>query len=358
MPTSPYLFQRLAGHASDTALRDQWQQLAAASGSCEAIYQSPAFADFLDSGASHGHSFHLYGAYQAHTGQRLGLIPVMLASAGQRWRDHAAQLIMLGSCPLLEPEPELLDALHAFLYAEFPQIKALVYRALPASHAIWRHLQGNRHMLALRLHGWRNCHSLILPRRYADYLAQLGSKRRYNLKRQQRQLAQAAGGELSLTVIATLQDLPALRQALQSCCPPERRRQLWSEAEIQALAQYGLLLCFRIDAGTSCCGVILGLRDSRSYHLFNILPAAQWHALSAGTSILQMVVAHLSDQAQLSKVEFGYGEPAQGYQSANQISQRAHVLLLRPTAANHVYRLWHSMRTAIQQRLKRHVRAG
>lgn len=358
MPTSPYLFKRLAGHASDTALRNEWQQLAAASGSCEAIYQSPAFADFLDSGASYGHSFFLYGAYQANTGQSLGLIPVMLASAGKRWRDNAAQLIVLGSCPLLEPEPDLLDALHAFLYAEFPHIKALVYRALPANHAIWRHLQRNRQMLALRLHGWRSCHSLILPRSYSDYLAQLGSKRRYNLKRQQRQLAQAAGGELELKEIAELQDLPALQQGLQACCPPERLRQLWSETEIQALAQHGLLLCFRIDAGTSCCGVILGLRASSTYHLFNILPAPQWHALSAGTSILQMALAHLSDQAQLSKVEFGYGEPAQGYQSANQICQRAHVLLLRRTAANHVYRLWRSLRTSIQQRLKRHARAG
>lgn len=357
MPTSPYQFKRLAGHASDAALRDDWQQLAAASGSCEAIYQSPAFASFLDSGASTGHSFFLYGAYQAYTGQRLGLIPVMLASAGQRWRNNSAQLIMLGSAPLLEPEPDLLDALHAFLYAEFPQIKALVYRALPANHAIWRHLQHNRQMLALPLHGWRNCHSLILPVSYADYLAKLGSKRRYNLKRQQRQLAQAAGGALELREIAELQDLPALRQALQACCPPTRLRQLWNEKEIQALAQHGLLLCFRIDAGTRCCGVLLGLRDSRSYHLFNILPAPQWQALSAGTSILQIVLAHLSAQAQLSKVEFGYGEPAQGYQSANQICQRAHVLLLRRTAANHMYRLWHSLRTAMQQRLKRHAKA-
>ncbi|MYM39753.1 GNAT family N-acetyltransferase [Duganella qianjiadongensis] len=357
MPTSPYLFQRLDGHASDTALRHEWHQLAAASSSSEAIYQTPAFANFLASGASEGHSFYLYGAYQAATRQRLGLVPLMLTSTGSRWPHKGAQLIMLGSSPLLEPEPVLLDALHAFLYAEFPQIQALVYPALPASHAIWRHLQRSRQLLALPLHGWRNCHSLILPRSYADYLALLGSKRRYNLKRQQRQLAQAAGSELALQVIAELQDLPVLQQGLQACCPPERLRHLWSETEMQTLAQQGLLLCFRVDAGTRCCGVILGLQATTSYHLFNILPAPQWHALSAGTSILQMVMAYLADQTQLSKVEFGYGEPAQGYQSANQICQRSHVLLLRRTPAHHAYRLWHRLRTAIQQCLKRQVQA-
>jgi len=358
MPTSPYLFRHLAGHASDTALRHAWQQLAAASTSCEAIYQSPAFADFLASGASDGHCFYLYGAYHAATGQRLGLIPLMHTRPSGRWRRRAGQLVILGSAPLLEPDPALLDALHVFLFAEFPQVQALVYRALPASHIIWQQLARSRQLLALPLHGWRNCHSLILPASYADYLAQLGSKRRYNLKRQQRQLAQAAGGEFALTEIATRQTLPALQQGLQACCPQQRRAQLWSETEMRALAQHGLLLCFRIDAGTHCCGVILGLRAGSSYHLFNILPTPQWRALSAGTSILQLVLAHLSGQGQLSKVEFGYGEPAPGYQSGNQICQRGHVLLLRRTPANQLYVLWHAVQTALRRRLKQRKRAG
>jgi hypothetical protein len=64
---------------------------------------------------------------------------------------------------------------------------------------------------------------------------------------------------------------------------------------MQALARLGLLLCFRIDAGTQCCGVVLGLQSGKVYHLFNILPAPAWQALSAGTSILQLALAYLCD---------------------------------------------------------------
>lgn len=355
---SPYYFKPLDRHTGSALLRAAWQQLAATSNSCEAIYQSPAFADFL-TGCSNPHQrFHLYGAYAAGSHQRLGLIPVLhtglAAAALARWRQPARkreQLVILGSSPLLPADTELLDALHRYLLAEFPRVQALVYRALPQTHAIWQHLQRSRAPLALPLHGWRGCHSMPLPASYAALLEQMGSKRRYNVKRQQRQLATAAGGELALELIRTPQRLDALEQGLTVCCPPARRQQLWDMREMQALAQHGLLMCFRINAGQHCCGVILGLQAGAAYHLFNILPAPAWLSLSAGTSILQLVLAYLCDQCggQFQRVEFGYGQPGHHYQSCNTVSLRSHVLLLRDTPGNRLLRRWYQTKQALLQ---------
>lgn len=358
MFSSPYYFRALDRHRSGALLRAAWQQLAVASPSWEAIYQSPAFADFL-TGCPQAHQrFHLYGAYAAGSHQRLGLIPVLHtgleAAPLQRWHPRRGdrkreQLVLLGSSPLLPPDTDLLEALHGYLLAEFPRVQALVYRALPQTHAIWQHLQRSHATLTLPLHGWRACHSMHLPASYAALLNQMGSKRRYNLKRQQRQLATAAGGELALELIRTPDRLDALEQGLAICCPPARRRQLWDTREMQALAQHGLLMCFRIDAGQHCCGVILGLQAGAVYHLFNILPAPAWQSLSAGTSILQLVLAYLCDQCggQYQRVEFGYGQPGHHYQSSNTVTLRSHVLLLRDTGANRLLRRWHQARLAL-----------
>jgi hypothetical protein len=148
------------------------KQLAAASNSSEAIYQTPAFADFLATCAAPQQRFHLYGAYTA-SHQPLGLIPLLHTGLAtrvtQRWYQRQ-QLVLLGSSPLLPPEPALLDALHDFLLTEFPRVQALVYRALPHNHAIWLHLQQSSTLLPLALHGWRGCHSMALPSSYAEYL--------------------------------------------------------------------------------------------------------------------------------------------------------------------------------------------
>lgn len=358
MCSSPYSFRKLDQQLGSTVLRTAWQQLADASSSCEAIYLRPAFADFLNQCNSPHQRFHLLAAYAAGAPQRLGLIPVLhtgLAPRGlARWYQRE-QLVLLGSSPLLPAQTDLLDALHQFLLAEFPRVQALVYRALPQEHPIWQHLQQCPAALTLTLHGWRDCHTMPLPASYAAYLNQLGGKRRYNLKRQQRQLAAAAGGELEVKVIQSPAQLDLLEQGLRACCPPARRRHLWDAGEMLALAQHELLLCFRIDAGQQCCGVILGLQAGAVYHLFNILPAPQWQSLSAGTSILQLVLAYLCDHngghtgghnggnnsGQFKRIEFGYGQPGHSYQSSNSVMQRGHVLVLRDTPANRLLRRWH-----------------
>ncbi|MYN45866.1 GNAT family N-acetyltransferase [Pseudoduganella sp. FT93W] len=358
MPSSLFYFRNLDQQTGDAQMRAQWQQLAATSNSCEAIYQTPAFADFLSACATPHQRFHLYGAYTAGH-QPLGLIPLLhtgLATGAARRQRQ--QLVLLGSSPLLPPDGDLLEALHAFLLAEFPRVQALVYRALPQDHAISQHLLQTRSQLMLALHGWRGCHSMALPSSYTEYLERLGSKRRYNLKRQQRQLADAAGGALTLQVIRSPADVAALEQGLQQCCPPARRLQLWDAEEMQALARFGLLLCFRVDAGTQCCGVLLGLQSGGVYHLFNILPAPAWQALSAGTSILQLALAYLcaADGGHCRRLEFGYGQPGHNYQSSNAVSLRSHVLLLRASPANRLYRLWHGVRSSLLQAVRRTMR--
>jgi len=365
MANSPYFFRDLTPQRGDAELRAYWQTLADSSSSAEAIYQSPAFFDFLSDTAQPEQTPHLYGAYQSAPERLLGLIVILhqCPQPGQpRWQTPE-QLVVLGSAPLLpqagQPDPaktpatapqtSLLHALHAYLLEQFVCAQAIVYRALPAEHRVWQALvQDPGQLLALHLHGWRDCHYMHLPPAYASYLARLGAKRRYNLKRQQRLLSEQAGAALGLHAIEALPQLPALQQALAGCCTPAQRAQLWSASELRALAQHGLLLCYRIDAGSQPCGVVLGLQRSGIYHLFNILPAPRWQALSAGTTLLQLVLGDLCDQRHCQRLEFGYGSPAQAHQSSNQLSRRSHLLLLRRHWRNHLLRLALNCRTHLR----------
>lgn len=363
MANSPYTFRDLTQQRGDAPLRAYWQQLADASSSAEAIYQTPAFFDFLCDTAHAGQTPYLYGAYRSGQAQLLGLIALQhqrRASAVARWQ-HGEQLVILGSGVLMPPQPgspatpvpaahgALLHALHAFLLEQFRHAQALVYRALPASDPVWQAvLQERGALLPLHLHGWRDCHYMNLPRSYADYLAQLGSKRRYNLKRQQRLLSEQAGAALRALAIEHLAQLEALQQALAQCCSSVQRAQLWDDAELQALAQRGLLLCYRIDAGVQPCGVVLGLHRDGVYHLFNILPDPRWQALSAGTTLLQLALADLCDRRSCQRLEFGYGNPAPAHHAGNQTSRRSHLLLMRRNWRNRLRWVAQSWQTGLR----------
>lgn len=344
--TDTYLIAPARHRLHEPALLRRWQELLDASSSPERIYQGP---DYFDYALSHGMAgAELFTVSVRASGAIVGIVPVLVRAhsldfdAGSRCLASVAvpSVVLLGSVPLLPPDAALWHQLCHFLLARYPACQAVSLTALPADGAWWPLPRTGlvRHVP----HGWRACHRTPLPVDYQAVLAQLGSKRRYNLKRQLRLLEEQAGAPV-LHRITQARQLPRLSAALAALATPQQRRQWLSDASLQALAGHGLLRCHVLECGGRSVALILALCDGRVLHVNNILHDAALAQLSPGTAILFLAIEDAC-QCGLHALDFGYGSPAHNYQSINQTQQRGHVLLLRASLRNRcvswAHRLW------------------
>ena len=362
-----YLIAAARQRLNDPLLLEQWQALLAASRSPERIYQTPAyFAYALASGMA---GAELFTVSQCGSGRLVGIVPVVERVHSLDFQAGARRLasfgvpsvVVLGSVPLLPPDAALWRQLCRFLLARYPHCQAVSLTAWPAAPAQppWSPLPRVAATLRHVPHGWRDCHQVPLQADYAALLARLGSKRRYNLKRQLRQLEQQRG-QLALHAITQPAQLPALNAALAALSAPQQRRQWLSGASLLALAERGLLLSYVLECAQQPAALILALSDGSVLHVNNILHDPALARLSAGTAILFMAMEDACQRG-LHTLDFGYGSPAHSYQSTNVTQRRGHVLILRANWRNYLgsmaHRLWcggvrwlHSLRAARRAR--------
>ena len=365
MSNDTYLIEDASDRIGDSALLLRWRELLAESESHDRVYQSPEFFDYLRSTATRHTPPRLFTVLERASRTVVGVVPLVLRhhsfefSAG-RWRLGslpAFSVTLLGSAPLMSARPDLLDLLFEFLLEQFPKCHAISLTSLPLDSKLWRSISdyvgGARGYRQHLLNNWRDCHQIPLPANFEAFMAQFGSKRRYNLKRQQRQLRDHGGGQLDLHRIERPEQLASMLEALARLITPEHRAQLWTADEMQGLAQHGMLLCYQIDCGGQPCALILGLRSSDTLHLFNIFHDSALDHLSVGTTILHMAIEDLCGH-RFACIDLGYGTPGHSYQSSNVTVQRGHVLLMRPSLRNRLVCAMHGSfvtATAIARRL-------
>jgi CelD/BcsL family acetyltransferase involved in cellulose biosynthesis len=348
-----YQIERAGHRIGDEHLLLRWRQLLAQSESPGRLYQSPEFFDYLLSTAADNQP-ELFILRERDGGAIVGVIPIALRrhsfdfAAGRRQLVRLAvpSIVLLGSAPLMPERPELLALLLRFLLAEYPRHQAVSLTALPQDSALWRCISGTADFArGYRLHllnDWRDCHQIPLPASFEDFLSQFSSKRRYNLKRQQRQLRDHGQGRLDFHCIERPEQLDMLHTALTTLTTPARRSELWTDADLLGFARRGMLLCYRLDCGGQACALMLGLRCGGTLYLFNILHDSALDHLSVGTTMLHLAVEDLCDRRHFSMIDLGYGTPGHSYQSTNVTVQRAHLLLLRRNFRNHVASHLHS----------------
>jgi len=345
MSNDIYLIEDATDRIGDSALLQRWRELLAESESHDRVYQSPEYFDYLRSTATRHTPPQLFTVLERASRTVVGVVPLVLRHHGFEFSAGRLRLgsllafsvVLLGSAPLMSARPGLLDLLFEFLLGQFPKCHAISLTSLPSDSKLWRSInddigdaRGYRKHL---LNNWRDCHQIPLPPSFEAFMAQFGSKRRYNLKRQQRQLRDHGGGQLELHRIERPEQLASMLEALARLITPEHRAQLWTAEEMQGLAQHGMLLCYQIDCGGQPCALILGLRSSDTLHLFNIFHDNALDHLSVGTTILHMAIEDLCNH-RFTCIDLGYGTPGHSYQSSNVTVQRAHVLLMRPSIRN------------------------
>lgn len=355
MPT--YTIAAAPHRLDDPALLARWQELLAASQSPERIYQSPAYFAFAQARGLAGTA--LFTVTAQASGELVGILPVLerwlsleFPAGRQRgWRLTLPSVVLLGSVPLLPPDPLLWQQVCSFLLARYPRCQAISLNAVPAPAAPWRTVPA----LAYLLHGWRDCHTTPLPADYASFLAQLGSKRRYNIKRQLRLLEAHCGGALRLHRIVRAEQLAHLSAALSQLSSAAQRRQWLSDATLTALAQHGLLQAYVLDCGDQPAALLLALCDGATLHIQNILHDTALAQHSPGTAILFLAIEDACQQG-LRRLDFGYGTPAHNYQSINQTQARGHLLVFRPSWRNRALYLAHRLWCAGAERLQAYLR--
>ncbi|RFP19336.1 MULTISPECIES: GNAT family N-acetyltransferase [unclassified Duganella] len=367
MSNDIYLIEDASDRIGDSALLQRWRELLAESESHDRVYQSPEFFHYLRSTAKRHAPPRLFTVLERASRTVVGVVPLVLRhhsfefSAGRlRFGSLPAfSVALLGSAPLMPERPGLLDLLFEFLLEKFPKCHAISLTSLPSDSKLWRSISddaGNaRGYRKHLLNNWRDCHQIPLPASFEAFMAQFGSKRRYNLKRQQRQLRDHGGGQLELHRIERPEQLASMLEALARLITPEHRAQLWTEEEMQGLAQHGMLLCYQIDCGGQPCALILGLRSSDTLHLFNIFHDSALDHLSVGTTILHMAIEDLCGHRFVC-IDLGYGTPGHSYQSSNVTVQRGHVLLMRQGLRNRLVCALHGSFVAATATARRHIK--
>lgn len=343
-----------------------WQAALAASSSEEKLYQSPAFFRYLTESAVDD-GLELFAVQRAGTGEVIGLVPARrtwhlagprVGSLGLQRRLPAIQI--LGSALMLPPEPGALRAVLKRLFAHFDGARVVLLQAMPQS--LFGLYERIGPLGASVIDGWRDCHTLPLPDTFDAYLQKFSSKKRYNLQRQLRLLAQEAGA-IEVTRIERLEQAAALFEALRELAPQHAGERDATLARFWGLARNGLLLAYVVRCGGRAVAVVSGTRSDHVWHVHNIFCRGEYARLSPGTGAIYLALQDVIGELRLDSVDFGYGSPGHDFRSSHVLAPRGRVVLYRRhsrtallVGAQQVYDHVYGKAVALAKRLRKQHR--
>lgn len=336
---SRYRVQWETDREQDPAFLCEWQTLLDAGQGPEPIYQSPAFLQYIRATSRDPAEVEILTVRDARDGRLLALTPIRYRDLAmglqvRHWRLKLGSLhvgTVMGSGVLGDESPAVLECMARFLLAERPRVQGLSLPALPQQGTIRQSLQsltaGRRDFGACVLNGWRDCHKIPLPGDFTAYLAQFGSKHRYNLKRQIRLLREHAPLELLRVDQPGSVDLLAV--AIDRLAPAEVKAVLISQEKFRAMASLGLLRCYVLQAGGVPAAALVATQYGDTLYLHNVLSDPALQCFSVGTSILYLAIEDLSSEGRFSAIDLGYSSPSHSHQSTNRTETRGHLLLYK-----------------------------
>jgi hypothetical protein len=312
-----------------------WRQMLLQSESCEKIYQSPEFFRYLaDAAGLDGGPFEVFAVERTSDGKLVGIIPVRLVTQAIEFRIGsrivcAPELFavqLLGSAPMLSPEPDLMRKLMHHLLDYFPQARLISMQAL--SRPLYENYQRSHRLPSYVLNGWRACHTIPLPDNFEQYLHKFSAKKRYNLSRQVRLLAKEAG-PVQVERIEQANQVARMFDAIAALVPPAVYEAYPEPGRFQWLAEHGLLHSYLIRAGDEPVAVVIGTHAVEVWHVHNIFSSRKYAHLSVGTSAVHLALEDVITHCALREADFGYGSPNQDFRSTHVLKTRGHVLLYR-----------------------------
>lgn len=334
-----YCVQWETERENDPAFLLEWRALLDRSSGPEPIYQSPEFLQYIRATSRDPAEVEILTVRDAADGRLLALTPIRYRDLAmglqvRHWRLKLGSLhvgTVMGSSVLGEESPDVLEGMVRFVLAERSRVVALSLPALPQSSVSQQSLldltASQRDLFSCVLHGWRECHKIPLPGDFNAYLAQFGSKHRYNLKRQIRLLREHA--PLELLRIDQPAAVDQLAAALDRLAPPEVKAALISNEKFAAMARLGMLRSYVLLSEGVPVAALVATQHGEILHLHNVLTDPAMLRFSVGTSILYLAIEDLCSEARFSAIDLGYSSPSHSHQSSNRVEIRGHLLLYK-----------------------------
>lgn len=344
-------------------LRTPWSRLHALQTIPGAVYQSPAYYDYLRE-IDGLDSLDVLTVTDQTSDMIVGVVPLYKKTVEMPFAigDHTLLnlrldgLSVLGSEPMVPQDGDALDRLFELLMRKYPRAQAIELDAVPRDSPLWKYLTSSRivaeRYLVHVLHGFRDCHFVELPASVEEYLRKLTKKRRYNYQRQQKLLQDHVVQPLRLTLIDLPQQVDDLIAAMTQLGAHKSAQIESSRRTYAAAARHGFLYCFVLTAGDRIVGLTLGTRSRQTYRIHRFFHDKALERFSAGTTLWQMVLKRLIQDAQFRNVDMGFGTPAYRYSATNIIKQKGKILLLRKSLANRARIVAHSIFSAAANRAK------
>lgn len=311
----------------------EWQALLAQGHSCEKIYQSPEFFQYLmESHCQGADRFELF-LVEDDAGHLLGIVPVRFSSISLHFKigsmvlyTHRVPVIrLLGSLPLLGHHDALRNTVICQLLDRFPGQAGVLMQAYPAREK--NRLHGSPALKFFAIHGWRACHTIPLPCDFASYLQKISAKRRYNMAREIR-LLQKELGTLCLTRIAGPADVPGLFACLDELSAASGGAHP-NQIDYTIFASNNIALSYTLRAGDDVVGAILGSRYGDTWHVHRIHFAQKYRYLSAGSVTMHLAIEDIMRHFTFTHIDFGFGTPKHPFASTHVVKERATILASR-----------------------------
>jgi hypothetical protein len=356
-PEEQFEIARVKTKEERAIIAGDWARMLAASPSPEKMYLSPEFFSYLEETADP----QLFAVRRRSDAMLVGILPVRQRDmqlefrAGPfgslRPRLHSVQV--LGSVPMLEDQPGLLEWACRSMLDHFPAAQALSMQAVPQE--LCGRFGALDRLRTRVVDGWRECHTVPIPASFDDYLHKFSAKKRYNLGRQVKLLAKEAG-KLEVTRIEQPGQVGLLMDAVGALAPARDFATFPERSRFEGLAAHGLLLSYVVTCGGEPVGAIVATNGGEKWHVHNIFSAAKYHHLSAGTSTLHVVLEDVMNSFSFSEADFGYGTPNRDFRSTHVLRTRGHVLVYRPGGPAAIlvacHCLYGSMYEAVASRVK------
>jgi hypothetical protein len=332
---SPYSADLTRGVCPSAEVRNVWESLIRTSNDPGTLEKSPLYFEHLLETRPAG-ALALV-TLRDGPGSIVGVVPLVVGRlalsfdvSGRALGETGSRgLRILGGLPSLPAGLMVYDLLFATLSRSFPDCGIIGVKSISTESPLWQYLQNSRSLRDVFdvyvPDGIRLCHTIPLPPSFQEYLGQFNAKKRYNLRRQVRQLREHGGGALELRRIESrhqISDFVRGARALEaSSWPPGCHRPFYTPvgdgAEFVRLADRGLLLCHVLFCGGRPCASTFGMIYERRHYLHSFLRDRNLDRFSPGATIIHLVVEDLIRRGSVDLIDLGFGEPHYTHSTTN-----------------------------------------
>jgi CelD/BcsL family acetyltransferase involved in cellulose biosynthesis len=343
-------------------IRDEWDRLARSGNNPYALYQSPVWWDQTSLNLDHGDRCALLLVKEAD-GNLAGIVPVQTHLNNLRYRFRSRTLrivplrllLVLGSQPMIRHDEGLFVEVIRCLLSAFPDCDGI---EMPC--VLWDSYVGGvirdshdlrKHAVVYLAEEMTDCHLLVLPGSFEEYLSKFKPKARYNLRRQVKRLRERRQEPLDLVRVEHERDVRAFLDVAARLSPMSRqfRGTGWrtedSPEEYQKLAQLangGVLRSYFLRCREDTYAYVKGFQYNDVYYYSRVGFDERWEDYSPGTVLLYLLIEDLYSHRQPKRVNFGGGDFWYKDRFATDILPEMPVLLLRRNLRNYLLAASHA----------------